>query len=405
MTKKISPIAFAVFILVLATLACGGGKAARQAIDLPSSSQVAKAVDLPVVEAESGSDWHEFTSVEGNFTVLFPVEPEEQVQRAPNAAVETEVHLFMADMGAAAYMIAYNDLPYAVTPDLTSSEVVESSFDSLRETFLAGFDGTANGEETISLAGYPGRQIDFTVSDKVLPGGGYGKVQVYAVDTRLYQVAALGTPGALSNEDIETFLSSFALVDIPANETEASVATETELTTVSDTIVQVEPVEAAVEVEPVAAEPAEAVVEVEPAQVEPVSNAVEAVVETGEDTSVVDTTTATTEQPVEVVAEAAPTETYESAFPLPNVVKNFYGEEAPYYQTNFQTDLTLDEALAFYRDAFAAQGLTERTILTNVVEGTVFSLVFDGSPNGLPLVIQAIPIGADTNINIRYESF
>ncbi|MCB0173306.1 MAG: hypothetical protein KDJ97_22475, partial [Anaerolineae bacterium] len=251
----------------------------------------------------------------------------------------------------------------------------------------------------------PGRQIDFTVSDKVLPGGGYGKVQVYAVDTRLYQVAALGTPGALSNEDIETFLSSFALVDIPANETEASVATETELTTVSDTIVQVEPVEAAVEVEPVAAEPAEAVVEVEPAQVEPVSNVVEPVVEISEDAPAVDTTTATTEQPVEVVAEAAPTETYESAFPLPNVVKNFYGEEAPYYQTNFQTDLTLDEALAFYRDAFAAQGLTERTILTNVVEGTVFSLVFDGSPNGLPLVIQAIPIGADTNINIRYESF
>ena len=391
MTRKVSPIAFVVFILVLATLACGGGKAARQAIDLPSSSQVAKAVDLPVVEAESSSDWHEFTSVEGNFTVLFPVEPEEQVQRAPNAAVETEVHLFMADMGAAAYMIAYNDLPYAVTPDLTSSEVVESSFDSLRETFLAGFDGTANGEETISLAGYPGRQIDFTVSDKVLPGGGYGKVQVYAVDTRLYQVAALGTPGALSNEDIETFLSSFALVDIPANEPEASVVTETGLTTVSDTIAPIEPVEA--------------VVDVEPAQVEPVSNVVEPVVEISEDAPAVDTTTATTEQPVEVVAEAAPTETYESAFPLPNVVKNFYGEEAPYYQTNFQTDLTLDEALAFYRDAFAAQGLTERTILTNVVEGTVFSLVFDGSPNGLPLVIQAIPIGADTNINIRYESF
>ena len=49
MTRKVSPIAFVVFILVLATLACGGSKVARQAIDLPSSSPEAKAVDRPVV--------------------------------------------------------------------------------------------------------------------------------------------------------------------------------------------------------------------------------------------------------------------------------------------------------------------------------------------------------------------
>ncbi|MCB0165221.1 MAG: hypothetical protein KDI79_13405 [Anaerolineae bacterium] len=396
MTKKVSPIAFVLFILALVTLACGGSQAARQVIDLPDSNQVAQAVDLPVVEAESGSDWQEFTSIEGNFSVLFPVEPEEQVQLAPNAVVETEVHLFMADMGAAAYLVAYNDLPAAVTPDVAGSDVVEASFDSLRETFLAGFDGAATGEESVTLAGYPGRQIDFTVSDKVLPGGGYGIVQVYAVDTRLYQVAALGTPSALSNEDIETFLSSFALVEIPAIETEAAVTTETELATVSDTIAPVEPAQV---------EPAEAVVEVEPVQVEAVSNAVKTVVEISEDTSAVEAAAAIIEQPAEVVAEADPAETYDSAFPLPEVVKNFYGENAPYYQTNFQTDLTLDEALAFYREAFAAQGLTERTILTSVVEGTAFSLVFDGSPNGLPLVIQAIPLGEDTNVNIRYESF
>lgn len=393
MTKKVSPIAVILFLLALVTLACGGSQAASQAIDLPSSSQVAQAVDLPVVEAEAGSGWHEFTSEAGNFSVLFPVEPQEQVQAAPNAVVETEVHLFMADMGAAAYLVAYNDLPAAVTPDGVGNEIIEASFDSLRETFLAGFDGSATGEETISLAGYPGRQINFNVSDQVLPGGGYGIVQVYAVDTRLYQVAALGTPDALSNDDIEAFLSSFALIEIPTSQTEAPAAAETELTRASDTIAQVE------------SAPVEAVVEVEPAPVEPAANEVEAAVEVSEDPTAVDAAAATTEQSVEVAAEAAPAETYESVFPLPEVVKNFYGEDEPYYQINFQTDLTLEEALAFYREAFAAQGLTERTILTNIVEGTAFSLVFDGSSNGLPLVIQAIPLGEDTNVNIRYESF
>ncbi|MCB9076398.1 MAG: hypothetical protein H6631_02300 [Anaerolineaceae bacterium] len=387
MTKKVSPIAFVLFILALVTLACGGSQVASQAVDLPTSSQVAKAVDLPVVEAESSLDWQEFTSVEGNFSVLFPVEPAEQVQSAPNAVVETEVHLFMADMGASAYLIAYNDLPAAVSPDLAGSDMIESSFNNLRETFLAGFDGTAISEETITLVGYPGRQIDFTVSDQVLSGGGYGTVRVYAVDTRLYQVAALGTPDALSEEDLKTFLSSFALLEIPAHEPEAALNTTAAIAPVSDLIDPVEPVEA--------------VAEVEPAPAEPSTPEVEAEIAVNEALPPTDTTISTTEQPV----EAAPAQTYDSVFPLPEVVKNFYGESEPYYQTNFQTDLTLDEALAFYREAFAAQGLTERTILTNIVEGTVFSLVFDGSPNGLPLVIQAIPLGDDTNINIRYESF
>ncbi|MCB0208621.1 MAG: hypothetical protein KDJ52_04810 [Anaerolineae bacterium] len=389
MTKKLSPIVFVVFVLALVTLACSGSKAARQAVDVPSSSQVAKAIDLPVSEEEeTGATWHEFSSVDGNFTALFPVEPEEQVQKAPNAIVETEVHLFMADLGAAAYMVAYNDLPAAITPDMADSEAVESSFDSLHETFLAGFGGTSTQEEAIDLAGYPGRQIEFTVGDSVLPGGGFGTVRVYAVATRLYQVAALGTPDALSNEDVDTFLNSFALLETPISEPEASIITETDVVAVADTITQAEPVEAV-----------EAVIEVEPVEAEAVTEGAEVVVEERE---AVDTTT-TIEQPVEVVAEAAPVETYETDFPLPTVVQNFYIEETPYQQVNFQTDLTLDEALAFYREAFAAQGLTERTLLTNIVEGTAFSLVFDGSANGLALVIQAVPIGEVTNINIRYE--
>ncbi|MCB0195415.1 MAG: hypothetical protein KDJ65_25935 [Anaerolineae bacterium] len=388
MTKKHTPIVFAVLILALVTLACSGSKAARRAIDAPSSNQVAKAIDLPVVEEEAGTTWYEFSSVEGNFSALFPVEPEEQVQLAPNAVVETEVHLFMADLGAAAYMVAYNDLPAAVTPDMAGSETVENSFDSLHETFLTGFGGTATEETSIELAGYPGRQIDFTVGENVLPSGGFGTVRVYAVATRLYQVAALGTEDTLSNDDLDTFLNSFALLETPVSEPEASINTQTDVIAVADTTHQADTVEAV-----------EAVVDVEPVQAEAVTESAEVVVEEPETVD----TTVTTEQPVEVVAEAAPVETYATDLPLPNVVKNFYSEETPYHLINFQTDLSLDEALAFYRDAFAAQGLTERTLLTNIVEDRAFSLVFDGSANGLPLVIQAVPIGEDININIRYE--
>lgn len=384
MTKRFSPIAVVVFIFALVSLACGGSKAARNAVDLPASQQVGQAIDVPVIGEESSSAWQEFSSAEGNFSALFPVEPQEQVQLAPNAAVETEVHIFMADLGTAAYMIAYNELPAAVTPDLAGSEAVELSFDNLRESFLAGFDGTATYEQPITLEGYPGRQMDFTVSEDVLPGGGFGTVRVYAVADHLYQVAALGTAEALSNEDIDTFLSSFTLLEMPVIESEAAITTETEVATVSEPIEQVEPVEAIVEIESTQPEASSSVAEEE-------INIADASIETTE----------TIEQP----AEVASIEDYESVFPLPEVVEYFYSEDAPSHQTIFQTDLTLEEALVFYRDAFAAQGLTERTLLTNIVEDQVFSLVFDGSDNGIPLVIQAVNLGDNTSITLRYENF
>lgn len=94
-------------------------------------------------------------------------------------------------------------------------------------------------------------------------------------------------------------------------------------------------------------------------------------------------------------------ESYETIFPLPDDVQNFTGEggESP---VNFQTSLSLDEVVEFYRQAFTEQGLTERTILTEVSD-TGFSMVFDGWPNGKAIVIQGVDFGTSTNVNIRFE--
>jgi hypothetical protein len=86
---------------------------------------------------------------------------------------------------------------------------------------------------------------------------------------------------------------------------------------------------------------------------------------------------------------------------MPPNVSNFtaQGEDA----VNFATALSLQDAIAFYRDAFGAGGLTERTINTSIT-GTTFSLVFDGDPSGKALVVQGVDLGdGTTNINIRFE--
>lgn len=90
-----------------------------------------------------------------------------------------------------------------------------------------------------------------------------------------------------------------------------------------------------------------------------------------------------------------------SEFPLPEDATGMMdmGEAG----VNFQTELSVDDAVEFYRAAFKEQGLTERELLTTISEG-VFSMVFDGHASGKAVVIQGVDLGnGTTNINIRLE--
>ena len=92
---------------------------------------------------------------------------------------------------------------------------------------------------------------------------------------------------------------------------------------------------------------------------------------------------------------------YNTKFPLPGNVTNF--TDMGNGSINFQTNLSLKDTIAFYRDAFKKEGITERTINTAITD-TTFSLVFDGDPTGLAIVVQGVDLGnGKTNVNIRYE--
>ena len=93
---------------------------------------------------------------------------------------------------------------------------------------------------------------------------------------------------------------------------------------------------------------------------------------------------------------------FDTKFPLPASVRNFTssGDGA----VNFQTNLGIEDAVAFYREALGNAGLNERTINTAITD-TTFSLVFDGDPSGKAVVVQGVDLGGGmTNINIRYEA-
>jgi hypothetical protein len=92
---------------------------------------------------------------------------------------------------------------------------------------------------------------------------------------------------------------------------------------------------------------------------------------------------------------------YDTTFPLPPSVSNF--TKSGDGSVNFQTTMSVTDAVAFYRDAMSKAGLQERTINTAITD-TTFSLVFDGDPSGEAVVVQGVDLGnGTTNINIRHE--
>jgi len=92
-----------------------------------------------------------------------------------------------------------------------------------------------------------------------------------------------------------------------------------------------------------------------------------------------------------------------SDFPLPADATNVIdmGNDV----LNFQTKLSLDDAMGFYRDEFGKSGYTERAPLTEAAAGT-FSMVFDGHASGKPITVQGVDLGDGTvNISITLADF
>src|SRR5689334_19430773 len=79
------------------------------------------------------------------------------------------------------------------------------------------------------------------------------------------------------------------------------------------------------------------------------------------------------------------TQNPESEYPLPDSVSNF--TDLGQGTVSFQTTLSLQEVMDFYRDSFGKEGYTERELLT-VTSDSTFSFVFDGHASGKAIVVQ-----------------
>ncbi|MBN1218138.1 MAG: hypothetical protein JXM69_04360 [Anaerolineae bacterium] len=181
------------------------------------------ATDLPADAPDA--EWVEFSSAEGGFSVRFPTEPSEQTQGTPTVMGEIEMQIFMAPLGEEAiFGVMYNDFPLDISS--VTAERIEEILDSGRDSALANMGGEMVNEESVSLDQYPGRHITFEISKDKFPGGGKGVLRAYLIENRLYQLIALGSHQGITDEDIEFFINSFELTEIPDAAGDASTGTD-----------------------------------------------------------------------------------------------------------------------------------------------------------------------------------
>ena len=153
--------------------------------------------------------WTEYTSEEGNFTVLMPnpeIETEQSTQNT--AAGPVEVYSYSTFKGTTFFMVKYNDMNLGDV-ELTGAdkqEILESGVDGALNAYP---DGEFIYKRDITLDGHPGKEyrLEGTKNDLELVTFG----RIYLVDSRLYQTVVTATYNEAGDESIAKFLNSFKL--------------------------------------------------------------------------------------------------------------------------------------------------------------------------------------------------
>jgi hypothetical protein len=158
--------------------------------------------------AQEPVQWINHTSPTGRYSVLLPNQPKLTTQEAtsPSGDKFTQ-YVEIAGDSSDTYMVAYFDYTAANS----------FSFDKARDGMLGNVKGTLLKENSISLGGYPGREVK--VAAKGSDGTEYiDRARFYDVNKRVYIVQAIVLK---SNDTTEAaakatrFFDSFKVIKTP----------------------------------------------------------------------------------------------------------------------------------------------------------------------------------------------
>ena len=128
---------------------------------------------------QADSDWVKFTSPEGRFSLLVPHEPKLEVVTDPTNAKLTH-NRFSEFEQSYAFVIEYFDNVITGDP--------EKYLDQARDGIMSAINGTLVRENKISLDGYPGRELELSLTAKsgtVVSG----RTRIYAGGSNFYSMS------------------------------------------------------------------------------------------------------------------------------------------------------------------------------------------------------------------------
>jgi len=160
-----------------------------------SASKTLALTTLFLTTAFAQTGWKEFTFAEGNFRILVPETPQQQI------VAERNLRQFSTTAGAESYGLAYTDYP--------PNTDWESTVNSERDSVVNGLRGSVIDEKRTSVEGYPGKWIRFVGENT------NGELTIYFVGNRLYVLHAFAPKSAPRPENFSTFLNSFRLLSKP----------------------------------------------------------------------------------------------------------------------------------------------------------------------------------------------
>lgn len=216
--KRLTKPAYALAAVAFALLtACGSSSTPAVVQENEIADSLTDLVDEALEEVETEEAWKQFTSEDGNFTVLFPEIPEDDAQNVDTELGQIKMHTFMHEISSTEIMmIAYSDYPTAFIESTTADELLAN--------------GKSGGLGSLFTNPVMDEDVHIKFRDKYEAvkfkaheegGGFYVNYLIILKGNRVYQLAKLRDGSYSSQANVEKFYSSFKFLDDEAVEGEA----------------------------------------------------------------------------------------------------------------------------------------------------------------------------------------
>lgn len=182
----------------------------------PEESAALETEEPSVLETEeSATSWQPFSSEEGGFSVMMPGEPQKSLQKLGNAFVEYDMNIYLAGYNTDGpwYLVGYADYPEQITSQFTPQKILDDEVAAMRN------DAKVVRVKDITFDGYPGRELEVESQEDDGSILVKQRQRLYIINNRFYMLQVSWIADGTPQENIDTFMDSFELLEAVATVT------------------------------------------------------------------------------------------------------------------------------------------------------------------------------------------